>query len=46
MDPIIVAKKIATTDRNKLVTIRDITDELGDGGKRVGGKYARGKKAL
>lgn len=44
-DPIVVAEKIATTDKNKLVTIGDITQELKDGGKRVGGKYAKGKKA-
>ena len=44
MDPLIVAEKVATTDRNKLVTARDISNELGDEGKRVGGGYAKGKK--
>ena len=44
MDPLIVAEKVATTDRNKLVTARDISKELGDEGKRVGGSFAKGKK--
>ena len=44
MDPIIVAEKVATTDRNKIVTLRDITEELGDGGKRVGRKICQRKK--
>jgi len=44
MDPLIVAEKIALTDRNRMITIRDITAELHDEGKRVGGKFARGKK--
>ena len=43
-DPLIVAEKVATTDRNKLITIGDITEELGDNGRRVGGKYAIGKR--
>ena len=44
MDPLLVAEKIATTDRNNIVTSRDISKELGDEGKRVGGRFARGKK--
>lgn len=44
MDPLIVAEKIATTDRNRIITIRDIKAELHDEGKRIGGSYARGKK--
>lgn len=44
MDPLIVAEKIAMTDRNRMITIRDITSELHDEGKRVGGKFAKGKK--
>lgn len=44
MDPLIVAEKVATTDRNRIVTQKDITEELGDGGQRVGGKFAKGKK--
>lgn len=44
MDPLLVAEKIATTDKNRIVTTRDITAELHDEGKRVGGRFARGKK--
>ena len=44
MDPLIVAEKIAITDRNNIVTARDISKELGDQGKRVGGRFAKGKK--
>lgn len=43
MDPLIVAEKIATTDKNRIITTRDITAELKDDGKRVGGTFARGK---
>ncbi len=44
VDPLVVAEKIATTDRNRIITIRDITAELHDEGKRVGGSFAKGKK--
>jgi len=44
MDPLIVAEKIAETDRNRIITTRDISAELNDGGKRVGGSFAKGKK--
>lgn len=44
MDPLIVAEKIATTDKNRIIVSRDITSELHDGGKRVGGSFAKGKK--
>ena len=44
IDPLIVAEKIATTDRDKIVTAREISQELHDNGKRVGGRFARGKK--
>ncbi len=43
MDPLIVAKKIATTNKNRIITIRDITAELKDQGKKIGGKFAYGK---
>lgn len=46
MDPIIVAEKIATTNKNRIITIKDITAELHDEGKRVGGRYAKGKKEM
>lgn len=44
IDPLVVAEKIATTDKDRIITIRDITAELHDEGKRVGGRFAKGKK--
>ena len=44
MDPLVVAEKVATTDRNRIITTRDITAELNDQGKRVGGRFAKGKR--
>ena len=35
MDPLIVAEKVAITDKDRVVTCLDISKELGDGGKRV-----------
>ena len=43
MDPLLVAEKIATTNKNRILTARDITSELKDEGKRVGGSFAEGK---
>ena len=45
MDPIIVAEKVALTDKDRIITMRDITQEIHDNGKRVGGRFARGKKS-
>lgn len=44
LDPLVVAEKIALTQRDKVITIREITTELHDEGKRIGGKFAKGKK--
>lgn len=44
MDPLVVAEKVATTDQNRIITTRDITSELHDEGKRVGGSFAKGKR--
>lgn len=46
MDPLIVAEKIAVTDRNKFVTINDIVNELRDGKKSIDGSGVMGKKYL
>lgn len=43
VDPLIVAEKIATTEEKKFISMREITNELEDEMKRVGGKGARGK---
>lgn len=44
MDPLVVAEKVATTDKNRIIATRDITAELHDEGKRVGGNFAKGKR--
>ena len=46
MDPLIVAEKIAITDRNKFVTINDLVSELRDGKKSIDGSGVMGKKEL
>ena len=45
-DPLIVAERIATTDTYKYLTIDDISFELRDGSKGVGGTGSKGKKAI
>lgn len=44
LDPLIVAKEVATTDNFKYVRIEDIENKLRDGRKGVGGIGAKGKK--
>ena len=44
LDPLVVAKSIAITDKNKYITIDDFVDELRDGKKGINGYGARGKK--
>ena len=46
MDPLIVAEKIAITDRKRFVTINDIVNELRDGKKSIDGSGVMGKKRL
>jgi len=46
LDPLIVAKNIATTDNYKYVTIDDIAHELRDGKRGVGGFGSYGKKSI
>ena len=46
MDPLIVAEKIAITDRRRFVTINDIAAELRDGKKSIDGSGVMGKKEL
>lgn len=43
LDPLIVAEKIAFTEKYKYITIDDIARELRDGKKGVGGVGANGK---
>ena len=44
LDPLIVAKEVATTDNYKYVRIEDIEHKLRDGIRGVGGIGAKGKK--
>ena len=44
LDPLIIAKKVATTDSFKYITIDDIEYELRDGRRGVGGIGANGKQ--
>lgn len=46
IDPLIVAERVATTDYNKYLTIKDIEDELRDGERGVNGIGAMGKKKI
>ena len=46
MDPLIVAEKIAITNRSKFVSINDIVNDLRDGKKSVDGSGVMGKKQL
>ena len=44
LDPLIVAKSVAITDKNKYITIDDFVDELRDGKKWINGFGANGKR--
>lgn len=46
MDPLIVAEKIAITNDNRFVTIKDIESELRDGQRGVSGIGGKGKKKI
>ena len=43
VDPLIVAEKVATTDKNKIVTIKQIIKEIREGSEGIGGTSAEGK---
>ncbi len=46
IDPLIVAEKVATTEKYKYINIDDIAKELRDGKKGVGGIGANGKMSI
>lgn len=46
IDPLIVAERVATTENNKYLTIKDIEEELRDGERGVNGIGAMGKKRI
>lgn len=45
-DPLVIAEKVATTDKCEYITIEDLAKELRDGTKGVGGIGAKGKKEI
>ena len=46
MDPLVVAEKIATTSKNKFITINDILSDLRDGKRSIDGIGSMGKSSL
>lgn len=44
LDPLIVAKSVAITEKNRYITIDDFVEELRDGKRGVNGLGAMGKK--
>ena len=46
IDTLIIARKVATTDSLKYITIGDIEQELRDGKRGVGGIGANGKRNI
>ncbi len=43
LDPLIIAEKVATTEKYRYITVKDIANELRDGDKGVGGIGANGR---
>ena len=46
MDPLIIAEKVALTENNQYIGIKDIEEELRDGERGVSGIGALGKKQI
>jgi len=46
IDPLIIAEKVATTDKYKFIRIEDIEKDLRDGRRGIGGVGANGKKSV
>lgn len=46
LDPLVVSRKIATTDNTKYVTINEIAFEIKDGTKAVNGRRSIGKRRV
>lgn len=46
IDPLIVAEKVATTDRRNFVTVYDIAKEIKEGEKGISGIGSQGKKHI
>lgn len=46
IDPIIIAQKIATTERNKFISVYEISKIIKEGERGVGGVGSTGKKKI
>ena len=46
LDPLILARKVATTDEHVYITIEDFEKELRDGKKGINGIGSKGKKSI
>lgn len=46
LDPLIIAERVATTDKYKFISIDDITKEIRDGKKGIGGIGSHGKMSI
>ena len=46
LDPLIIAEKVATTEKYKFITVDEVTKEIRDGKKGIGGIGANGKMII
>ena len=46
LDPLIIAEKVATTEKYKFITVDEVTTEIRDGKKGIGGIGANGKMII
>ncbi len=46
LDPLIIAEKVATTERYKFITVDDVTREIRDGKKGIGGIGSNGRMTI
>ena len=46
LDPLIIAEKVATTEKYKFITVEEITREIRDGKKGIGGIGSNGKMII
>ena len=46
LDPLIIAEKVATTERYKFITVDDVTREIRDGRKGIGGIGSNGRMTI
>ena len=46
LDPLIIAEKVATTERYKFITVDEVTREIRDGKKGIGGIGSNGRMTI